>query len=451
MANLTTSTVARRVGSAERFAHRAMAIVDTALLATARRNERGVAGARIVIAVAFALRLIFVFSRDVLDGHVKDWYMLTNMAVATVVSVVFLTGVASHRFSTWQRAFIILDLVLVGASVFPPVIWPELTYRGLLTTPFAGVGTLVAVSGGLRLHRGYAVFTSVAVLVLWMIACALDLSRNGHVVAWGASEVAYYTIELGGAALLGVLVATRTLDLATRSAAKAIEAERAREHLGAYVGREVAEEALRLDEIVLGGSRQPVAVLFSDLRGFTRYAEKLSPEDLVTQLNAYLEEMVVVITKHGGVVDKYIGDGIMAVFGAPKTKGDDASRALLAARDLVKALEAHNRRRALSSMPPLKMGIGVHYGPVVAGNIGTMEHAQYTIIGDTVNLASRLESSTKDLGTDVLVSLAAKVAAGPDAPLLFPMGMLVVRGRDEAVEVFSFTEAPLPPSISSSS
>ncbi len=172
----------------------------------------------------------------------------------------------------------------------------------------------------------------------------------------------------------------------------------------------------------------------------TRYAEKLSPEDLVMQLNAYLEEMVVVITRHGGVVDKYIGDGIMAVFGAPRTKGDDASRALLAARDLVTALQAHNRRRAVSSMPPLKMGIGVHYGPVVAGNIGTLEHAQYTIIGDTVNLASRLESSTKDLGTDVLISAAAKAAAGAEAPPLFPMGMLVVRGRDEAVEVFSFTE-----------
>jgi len=442
MANLTTSTVARRVGSAEHFAHRAMAIVDTALLATARRNERGVAGARIVISIAFALRLTLVFSRDVLDGHFKDWLMLTIMATGAIVSTVFLLGVGANRFSVWQRVFVLLDLGLVAASVFPAVIWPEPTYRGLLTTPFAGVGTLVAVSGGLRLNQRYAVFTSVCTLLLWIAACALDLSRNAAVVAWGASEIAYYTIELGGAALLGVLIASRTLDLATRSAAKAIEAERAREHLGAYVGREVAEEALRLDEIVLGGSRQPVAVLFSDLRGFTRYAEKLSPEDLVLQLNAYLEEMVVVITKHGGVVDKYIGDGIMAVFGAPRTRGDDASRALLAAFDLVKAMEAHNRRRALSSMPPLKMGIGVHYGPVVAGNIGTMEHAQYTIIGDTVNLASRIESSTKDLGTDVLVSRAAKDAAGPSAPALFPMGMLVVRGRDEAVEVFSFTEAP---------
>jgi class 3 adenylate cyclase len=356
-----------------------------------------------------------------------------------VLSAVFLAGVGSKHFVWWQRAFVAFDLALVFASTWPMVLAPESYYRGLLSAPYSGVTTLVAVSGGLRLNRGLALFTALGAIGIWASACIADLSINAALVDWGIVETAYYAIELGGAGVLGVLVASRTLDLATRSAAKAIEAERAREHLGAYVGREVAEEALRLDEIVLGGSRQPVAVMFTDLRGFTSYAEKLSPEALVQQLNAYLEEMVVVITKHGGVVDKYIGDAIMAVFGAPKSKGDDAARALLAARDLVKALEAHNRRRALSDLPPLKMGIGVHFGPVVAGNIGTLEHAQYTIIGDTVNLASRLESATKDLGTDVLVSAAAATAAGDRCPPLESRGMLAVRGRDEAVEVFTFS------------
>ncbi len=179
-----------------------------------------------------------------------------------------------------------------------------------------------------------------------------------------------------------------------------------------------------------------MAVLFSDLRGFTSYAEKLSPEELVRELNAYLEEMVAVITAHGVVVDKYIGDGIMAVFGAPRTRDDDAGRALQTARALVAALEAHNRRRNLEGRPPLKMGVGVHYGAVVAGNIGTLEHAQYTIIGDTVNLAARMEGATKDLGVPVLVSRALKEAAGDAGLDLVPLGSLAVRGRDEAVEVF---------------
>lgn len=433
------SEIARRVGSAERFANRAMGIVNKALQATAHRNERGLAIARLIVSIAYVIRQLAIYPADLFAGRPKDVFVFCAAIAGVLTSSVFLAGVGAQRFVWWQRSFVLFDLGLVFASTWPMVLVPESYYHGLLSAPFSGVTTLVAMSGGLRLNRGLALFTAVGAMCIWAAACVVDRSINAAVVDWGIVETAYYVIELGGAGVLGVLVASRTLDLATRSAAKAIEAERAREHLGAYVGREVAEEALRLDEIVLGGSRQPVAVLFTDLRGFTSYAEKLTPEALVQQLNAYLEEMVVVITKHGGVVDKYIGDAIMAVFGAPKTKGDDAARALLAARDLVKALEAHNRRRALSDLPPLKMGIGVHFGPVVAGNIGTLEHAQYTIIGDTVNLASRLESATKDLGTDVLVSAAAATAAGPGAPPLTSCGMLAVRGRDEAVEVFSFS------------
>lgn len=439
MVDVATAVGARRVGSAERFAHRAMAIVDKALRATAHGNERGVAIARLIIAVAFIVRLVLLMGDEIVALDLRVWITFVGMLIAGFTSAAFYAGVGAAHFTTWQRAFVGLDLLLVAVSIFPSVLLPWPGYHGLLLSPFAAVATLTAVVGGLRLDRRLAWFTALGTVLLVTLGLVLDVALNGALVKWGLPEVFYFAIEIGGAGVVGIMVASRTIDLATRSAAKAIAAERAREHLGAYIGREVAEEALRLDEIVLGGSRQPVAVLFSDLRGFTRYAEKLSPEDLVTQLNAYLEEMVVVITRHGGVVDKYIGDAIMAVFGAPKTRGDDANRALLAARDLVKALEAHNRRRALSSLPPLKMGIGVHYGPVVAGNIGTMEHAQYTIIGDTVNLASRLESSTKELGTDVLVSRAARDAAGEGAPELFAMGMLAVRGRDEAVEIFSFT------------
>jgi adenylate cyclase len=107
----------------------------------------------------------------------------------------------------------------------------------------------------------------------------------------------------------------------------------------------------------------------------------------------------------------------------------------------VTALEAHNRRRGVEGRPPLKMGVGVHFGAVVAGNIGTVEHAQYTIIGDTVNLAARLEAATKDLGVPVLVSRALKDAAGETGVALVSLGSLVVRGRDEAVEIFGLPTA----------
>lgn len=426
-----------------------MAIVDDALQTTALQNERGLAKARIVICGMFLLRQLGLYAAEIFGGNAKDGIIATALVVAIVVSAFYLTrpsassssAAASSSLKKWQVSFAVLDVTLFICSTFPVVLWPEKDYAGILLTPFAGVGTLVNISAGLRLHRGYALATTTAVMVAFAALCALDVFVWGDRVHWDAGEVFFYAIEIGGAGVVAVLVASRTLDLAARSAERAIEAERARERLGAYVGREVAEEALAVDEIVMGGSRQHVAVLFSDLRGFTTYSEKLAPEALVTQLNAYLEDMVAVITRHGGVVDKYIGDGIMAVFGAPRSKGDDARRALLAARDMQVALHRHNARRLERGESPLKMGVGVHYGAAVAGNVGTMDHAQYTIIGDVVNLASRLESATKDQGVEVLLSKDVVDAAGPGVVDVKVFGTISVKGREQQIEVFTIVAA----------
>ena len=443
MTTMPSSAPVRRAASAERFAHKAMTIVNAVLLANAERNERSLALARLVMCLAYSVRLVVLYSDDLADGQVKDWFDLIIMVGASTLCVAHLTCPGDRApwnrvpFRWRQSTFVVVDLVLFGMAIFPAILQPELGYDGILRTPYVGVGTLVAVGGGMRLRPRLALLSSGGVMALFLLACVLDVTRNPAIVAWGVPEFAFDVLELSGAALLGVLVATRTLSLATESAARSIDAERARERFGAYVGHEVAAEALRVDEIVLGGVRQPVAVLFSDLRGFTSYAEQLSPEILVTQLNAYLEEMVAVITSHGGVVDKYIGDGIMAVFGAPRVRPDDAVRALRCAEALTTALTAHNRRRTTMSLPPLRMGVGVHYGTVVAGNIGTVEHAQYTVIGDVVNLASRLENATKDLQVTVLVSQAARDAAGPGAPALVALGSLAVRGRAESVDIYA--------------
>jgi class 3 adenylate cyclase len=432
-----SDTPPRRAGSAERFAARAMSIVDEALATTATKNERGLAKARIAICGMFAVRQVVLNGAEIRAVLPKDTIILVALVVAIAASAFYLLKTASMSLGRWQLTFAVVDVVLFLLSTFPVVAWPEADYAGVLMTPFAGAGVLICVGAGLRLHRGYAALTATTTLLAFFVLCAVDKAVWGSRVAWDAGELVFYAIEIGAAGIVAVLVADRTLDLAARSAEKAIEAERARERFGAYVGREVAEEALRVDQIVMGGVRQPVAVLFSDLRGFTTYSERLAPEQLVTQLNAYLEEMVAVITRHGGVVDKYIGDGIMAVFGAPRSKGDDARRALFAARDMQRALLAHNARRVAAELSPLKMGVGVHYGPVVAGNVGTLDHAQYTIIGDVVNLASRLESATKDHGCDVLVSKDVVDAAGVGSDSVVARGSISVKGREQQIEVFS--------------
>jgi adenylate cyclase len=157
-------------------------------------------------------------------------------------------------------------------------------------------------------------------------------------------------------------------------------------------------------KVVLGGESLKVTILFTDIRSFTSISERMDPQQLVGLLNEYFSEMVGIVMQEDGVVDKYIGDAIMAVFGAPVPKPEDAVNAVRAAVRMRQALQDLNRRLEARGVPTLRTGIGIHTGEVVAGNIGSEKRMEYTVIGDAVNLASRLESNTKELGVNVLIS-----------------------------------------------
>jgi adenylate cyclase len=212
------------------------------------------------------------------------------------------------------------------------------------------------------------------------------------------------------------------------------ERDRLRETFGRYVTRQVADHLMK-GNVNLGGELVPVTILFSDIRQFTNISERMEPRVLLDFLNEYFSGMVESVMHHQGVVDKFIGDAIMAVFGAPVPEPDDALRAVRAALEMQTRLRKINDAFKARGLPEIKTGIGLHSGQVVAGNIGHVERMEYTVIGDAVNLASRLEGMTKELGCDVVMSedLYRQVEKDVEAE---PLQRIKVKGRDQDVMVY---------------
>jgi adenylate cyclase len=181
------------------------------------------------------------------------------------------------------------------------------------------------------------------------------------------------------------------------------ERENIKEAFGKFVNKEIAEQVLKGD-VKLGGERMTATVFFSDIRSFTAISEKLEPEEVVEFLNQYMTRMVNCVNVTKGVVDKFIGDAIMAVWGAPVSYGNDTENAINGALMMRNELMGFNRGRGGDKKPVVSIGCGINTGPVLAGQIGSEERMEYTVIGDTVNLASRIEALNKPFGTDILIS-----------------------------------------------
>src|SRR5947209_3795325 len=206
-----------------------------------------------------------------------------------------------------------------------------------------------------------------------------------------------------------------------------------RSALERFLSPEVAEMVVANPDIRLGGVNQKVTVMFADIRGFTPMSEKLEPEVVVEILNECFTRVTDVIFDYGGTLDKYIGDAVMAVFGAPISKGNDAANAVNAAIQIQRLLIELNRDAASRRWPELRVGIGINTGIVTAGNIGSPRRLDYTVIGDTVNTASRLMSNAA--GDQILISqsTAGELGTGFDIKSLPP---LMVKGRSEPVKIF---------------
>jgi adenylate cyclase len=229
-----------------------------------------------------------------------------------------------------------------------------------------------------------------------------------------------------------------------RSFNEMVEGLRDREHIkntfGRFVSRDVAEAVLD-GRVPLGGERREVTILFQDIRGFTALSEKLDAATLLRVLNQFFTEAVAAVEAEGGLVKQFTGDGVMALFGVPQPRKDHAERAVRAALGIVSRLDRVNAGLQRAGLLPLQIGVGLHTGEVVAGLIGPDERVEYGVVGEPVNLASRVESLTKDLAATILVSRDLAARLGPE----FSLGraaLLPVKGRAQPVEVVEVLACP---------
>jgi adenylate cyclase len=254
------------------------------------------------------------------------------------------------------------------------------------------------------------------------------------------------------------LVLAALAALAVNYVLTAFERQRVHDTFARFVPEAVVSEVLERtdDDLRLGGVRREGTVLFSDLRGFTSFAEQLRPDLVIEVLNRYLEEMSDAIMDHGGTLVAYMGDGIMAVFGAPIPQADHADRALAAAREMVEArLPRFNAWMEAEGVGEgFRMGVGLNSGPVMSGQVGSKRRIEYTAIGDTTNTAARLEGMTKGSGHQLFVADSTVKALQGEAEGLELVGELEVRGRTHAITVWttaSTAPAPDPAAAASAS
>jgi len=319
----------------------------------------------------------------------------------------------------------------------------EINLQYVLQSPLSHLYAVFIVLSTLRLDFRLSVFTGLVAAVEYTALSFAYLVGGSGVVGGGASAAAgtplgappFYFAK-GAMLLLAGLAAAFVAHQLKRRVGNAYRALQERQRMlsafGQQVSPAIAEELLRAGPEIASRSNF-VCVMFMDIRDFTPLVERKAPTEIVAFQNVVFAEAVEVVNRNHGIINQFLGDGFMATFGAPIAGEYDCANALAAARELVAGM----RRLAQESrIPPIKIGIGLHAGEAVSGNIGSEQRKQYSITGNVVILASRIEQLNKDYGSQILVSAEVLAAAGADAAAAASLGPVHVKGRVQPIELF---------------
>jgi len=358
------------------------------------------------ISLRFVVFVILIGNLLLGGGETDRWtyvFVVVNYMVASFALIAAAKYVPDH--SRLHTLTVVLDAVLVVVILYAHILGGPVTENHNLTTTSLVVAFILLNHVGLRLERTPILVFSSIVLASWVAMLAL-MSLRHHATDVSGLLSAFFNRDLGLAVSFGFTALAIFLVAGDHQQTRkeAQRADRKRLNLSRFFSPFVVTD-LEEGGPALNLERRDAAIMFVDLRDFTRFAENAPPNELAYVLAAYRDVVSGVVLEHGGTVDKFIGDGVMAVFGQPTAAPDDADRALSCALDLVDALndwKYHCRRMGL---PALESGIGLHFGPVVGGVIDAGCHSEFTVIGDAVNVAHRLESVSKSFDAPLVVSI----------------------------------------------
>ena len=408
---------------------------ETRLTIDERRWHREVRSSwlRLIVLIILIINLLVGEREGNLLFHVN---VIAGYTAATGISLVL---ALTRRGPLWiGSAFVVVDAMLVVALFHEHLFGPSSSLYHSLTPPSLAVAFLLLNHVALRLRPRLVLLFAVLVIVGWFVLLGVSElhairfpSTHGNGPSTLLSEAAM-GFAFAFAAFVGYLL-TQDHNILLRSALKT---ERRRLNLSRFFSPKIVTE-LEAKADTLGLERRDAAVMFVDLRSFTHFSENVPLEAVGEMLAEYRELVTSAVFDHGGTIDKFIGDGVMALFGQPKPQPDDAERALGCAMELRNALRCWKDQRRSRDKPALNAVIALHMGPVIGGVLRSRQHDEFTVFGDTVNVAERLERLSKVLGASLVISgqLLAKVRAGETAAPWIWQDAAVLEGRTGTLRV----------------
>jgi class 3 adenylate cyclase len=410
------------------------------------RGEHVVAWLRVLIFMAFGL---LIFIDRTLEGFssvpVEQGRPLTPLrwVIATAGGVGWLLFLRSRPYRPlYSLVSVVMDVLLISGLCFAVLFANQGASLSIAlgASPMQLSFFFIIAAASLRqspaaclLAGGLAVLL-LAIPMLWAVSAADIESLPSELRFFATTPVWLGRLIIATlATILAALTARNARRMVGRIGQAIGERSRALHVFGRYVDPKVARAALSTQS---QAETRELTVLFTDLRGFTTLSEQRSPAEVLELLNAHYEAILPAVRAEGGTVNKFIGDAIMATFGAPEPQPDHAQRAVRAALGMLRAMEQLNARLVAEGKPALGMGVGISTGPAVVGSLGAADRVEYAVIGDTVNMASRLEGLNKEFGTQVLLAASTRAALGPSAQVR-SLGEVEVKGKTRKVEVFA--------------